>query len=302
MKQLSYILGALLIVCMISSGAEAQDGLAMMKVEAGARPAGLGGAFVSISGDAMSPIYNPAAAVGTSDFLFGTEHCEYWENISFQTGYLTGRVHQRVFLFAGIRYAAVSDLEYRRDNPSAEPEGIFDAHDISFKGGLAFQVDDQLSIGVAAGWFFEKVERYTGSAFNFDIGALYKVDDQISVGISATNIGSDFSLGLDGQQESRLIDVPKTFRLGLSYKRDPLLTSGDIVILDDKAHAHVGAEYDAGQYVVFRAGYMSGYDSKSFSAGGSVMVPNYKLALGYAYVPYSNSIGTTHQFSLTYGI
>lgn len=302
MKRMAYLFGTFLALSLIGSGALAQSGMALMKIEPGARPAGLGGAFVSISGDPMSPIYNPAGAVGKSDLLFGSGYTRYWENINIQTGYVTGRISKKGFLFGGIRYAGVTGIEERFNRPSAEPTGEFSAHDISFKGGVAWQFNDRLAVGVAGGWFLEKIGVYSGSTFNFDLGALFKYDRHITLGASATNIGDDFYLGINEQQQSDLITIPKTYRFGLSYSRDYYLGSFDMVIVDDEAHAHFGAEYEAQEYFTIRAGYMTGYDTKNFTVGGSIKVPNYKLAIDYAFVPYTDNLGTTHQFNLTYGL
>ena len=300
--KIAFILSVLLIISVVSSDTMAQSGIAMMKVEPGARPAGLGGAFVSISGDPMSPIYNPAGAVSNSGFLFGTGYCSYWENISVQTGYAVGRISQKGFLFGGIRYAGVTDIEERIDQPSEDPLGEFSANDISFKGGLAWQVADVLAIGLAVGWLHEKIGIYSGSTFNFDLGLIYKHNQFLSAGASVTNYGDDFYLGVNDQQVSDVISVPKTYRFGLSYDKNYYLGALDLVIVDDKAHAHFGAEYETTEHFMIRAGYMSGYDSKNITAGGSIAVPNYKLMIDYAIIPYTNNLGITHQFNLTYGL
>ena len=53
----------LILLLGLSASVVGQDGLALMKVEAGARPAGMGGAFVAVTGDPMSAAYNPAGAL-----------------------------------------------------------------------------------------------------------------------------------------------------------------------------------------------------------------------------------------------
>lgn len=288
------------ILCGMS--ANGQTGMAMLKVEPGARPSGMGGAFVAINGDPMSPIYNPAGAVSDIGLTFGTGYCSYWDNISIQTGYLVGRVNPKLFLFGGIRYAGVTDLEYRVNTPSAEPISDFSAHDISFKGGGAYRLTDKFSLGVAAGWFIEKIHVYSGSSFNYDVGLLYEQDQYLTVGASATNMGSDFYLGINGVEESDPVSVPKTYRFGVSYAKDFYLGTIDLVNLDDKSHLHVGGEYKTEEYFTLRAGYMSGYDSKNFTVGGSILVPNYNLTVDYAFIPYTDNLGSTHQFNLTYGL
>ncbi|MBU0983133.1 MAG: hypothetical protein KKA42_04635, partial [candidate division Zixibacteria bacterium] len=78
MRCMLLVLGLLLIL--VSMGA-AQDGLALMKVEAGARPAGMAGAFASISGDPNASAYNPGAAVNTNVFIASLGYNTHWENV-----------------------------------------------------------------------------------------------------------------------------------------------------------------------------------------------------------------------------
>jgi len=71
-KRTSLMLTACLLFAVVS--ASAQDGLALMKVEVGARPSGMGGAFVSVISDPNSAAYNPAGVVNTSQFAASFGH------------------------------------------------------------------------------------------------------------------------------------------------------------------------------------------------------------------------------------
>jgi len=134
--------------------------------------------------------------------------------------------------------------------------------------------------------------------FNIDLGATYEARPGMTFGASATNIGSDFSLSLPAQPGTTPISIPTTYRFGGAYQHGWGLGAIDLVFVDDDAHLHIGAEREMHELFDLRAGYMFGYDSKSFSAGASFK--RRKLTVDYAFVPYSNSLGTAHLFNLTF--
>jgi hypothetical protein len=276
-----------------------QDGLALMKVEVGARPSGMAGAFTSVTADPNSATYNPAAAAGVDRFTASFGHNTYWENVRLETGYFTTNLMNRVWMHGGIRYATVSDIESRR-GPSSEPDAYLDAQDVSFKGGLAYRVAPRLTVGIGAGWYLEKIDQYRGSSFNVDLGLTYVPYPGWTIGAAAQNLGSDFSLSMSGYAGSDPIALPTTYRLGGSYEYGDGLGAADIVILDDKAHLHAGAEIRVYNKAALRAGYMTGYDSKNVTAGMSFTHRNFTV--DYAFVPYSNDLGTSHLFNLTVSI
>ncbi|MCX6834924.1 MAG: PorV/PorQ family protein [candidate division Zixibacteria bacterium] len=292
-------LATVLAIVLTSACVAAQDGLALMKVEAGARQVGMGGAYVSLTDDPNATYYNPAAAAGTRKFTASFGHNDYWENIRLETGYFTSNLTNRTFLHGGIRYATVENLESRLI-PSAEPDALFSAYDVSFKGGVAYQVNQQMALGVAMGWYIEKIDIYRGSAFNVDLGALYLLSNGINLGASVTNLGSTLSLALSGQEGTRDISLPTTYRLGGSYRYDRYLGAVDAVVVDDEFHLHVGVEAALHESLSLRAGYMINYDTKNFTAGASFS--RRKVTIDYAFVPYTNDLGTSHLFNLTFSL
>jgi hypothetical protein len=280
----------------IASGVAAHDGLALMKVEPGARPAGMGGAFSSIAADAYSAAYNPAAGSGAERFQASFGHNTYWDNVHIETGYALFGFTERTWLHGGIRYAGITNLE-ARTGPSSTPEDVFDAYDVSFKGGLSYRIMENLYAGAAIGLFVEKIDRFSGSTFNADLGLLYRSDKGYAIGASALNLGSDFELSAPGEGSSDQISLPTSYRVGGSYRYGQYLGALDLVVLDDDLHAHLGAEAWLHEMLAVRAGYQAGYDTKDFTAGASIVYRN--LSIDYAFVPYSNDLGTSHLFNLT---
>jgi hypothetical protein len=299
LKQSILFLFLTLIVISLSliSPVWAQDGLALMKIDPSGRSSGMGGAFVSITGDPYSALYNPAGVGDIHSFTASFSHNEYWKNIRIESGYFSSPFKGKFSIHGGLRFAGLGDIEVRQ-TPSSEPEAYTDAHDISFKTGLAYKVSDKIIAGFGLGWFFEKIAAFRGSSFNVDLGVIGKLRSNVAVGASITNIGSSFSINEAGVSESRKIKLPTTYRIGASYQYQKYLGAGDIVILDDKAHFHMGAEGRLQPNFSIRAGYMFGYDTKNFTAGASFSHRN--MTIDYAFVPYSNDLGNSHLFSITF--
>ena len=279
-----------LALLFISPTIKAQSGLDLLGVESGARPAGMGDAFVAVAGDPISQHYNPAATTEAADFAVAFGHVSHWENIRFESVFLTFRESKIHYNF-GLRLAQISDIE-ARTIASPAPDYQFEARDVSLKFGLAAQVAEKLSIGLALGWLSESINFYRGYSFNVDIGALYRHSSEFSFGASLSNIGSKLTL----LQEK--ISIPTTLRFGASFVRDKLLVSAGGLYADEEFHIQTGAEYSLHQSFSLRAGLQTGFDSKNFSAGAGFSKRDVRV--DYAFVPYSNDLGSSHQFSLSY--
>ncbi len=292
-----YAFGAVVVLMLSCVTAFGQDGLSLMKVDPCARPSGMGGAFVSVAGDPNIAVYNPAGATFMKHFSATFSHVAYWENIRMENAFFASPLTGRWYVEGGIRFSTVSDLQMRQA-PVTVPDALFDAHDISFKAGLAYRFSDRISAGVAGGWFVEKIESWSGHSFDADLGVLATPMEHLNVGASVTNLGGDFSLGKQGQVSSRPISLPTTYRLGSSYTYRNYLCAADLVVLDKKGHLHLGAEAKLQEMFKVRAGYMFGYDTKNFTAGVSFTRRN--LTIDYGFVPYSNDLGTSHLFNFTF--
>ena len=256
----------------------------------------MAGAAVSLTGDPDLAAYNPASQSDAKSFVVVFGHTSYWENIRLESAFFGLPLSSRVIMHGGFRFAGVSDLQARDDVPSVDPNYYFDVHDISAKGGLSYRWNDRLSAGVSFGWFLEKISIYRGSAFNVDLGGQYQLRPNVRLGAAVNNIGSTFRLSAPGAGSSNDVALPVTTRIGGSYTYDRYLGSLDIVMQDDKAHMLLGGECRLADNFKLRAGYAAGYDSRDVSAGVSWLYRNF--GVNYAFVPFGNSLGTTHMLSL----
>lgn len=288
-----------LIPALFVASVQANDGVAMLKIDHGARSSGMGSTSFSHNPDPNMVVYNPAFGVGFKSFTASFGHTEFWENIRLESGYFAANLSERLAVHGGIRYAGVGNLE-SRTIPTSSPETIFEAHDVSVKGGLAYKVSPKLDIGLAAGWIMEKIGGYRGSAFNVDLGAVYHLGPNADIAASATNLGPSFQLEQAGLVGSDDITLPRTYRIGGSYKYQRYLGALEMVYLDEQAHAHLGAEAKINEIFSVRSGYMINYDTKNFTAGASFTHRN--ITVDYAFIPFSQNLGTSHLFNLTFSL
>ena len=283
----------------LAVSALAQDGVALLKNEHGARSAGMGGTMFSLTQDPNAVVHNPALASGFKKFSASFGHTEFWENIRLESGFFAADLSSKLSAHGGIRYATVGELE-GRTFPTTNPQSVFEAHDISFKGGFAYRISPKVDIGVAAGWIIEKIGGYRGSAFNLDLGTTVHLQPNLDLGASVTNLGSKLKLELAGIPGSDEITLPTAYRVGGAYKYQRYLGAVEFVYLDDEAHVHLGAEGKINEIFSLRSGYMINYSTKNFTAGASFSHRN--ITVDYAFVPFSQNLGTSHLFNLTFSL
>jgi len=279
-----------LLFC-LSSSAMSATGLKMLTVEAGARPAGMGGAFAAVGGDPYAAAYNPAATWGITQATASVGYNTHWENSHIENAFIS--FHKKsVVVTGGLLFAGVNDIE-KRTAPTSDFIG-FDAHDVSLKLGAAFELEENYYLGFGLGYMYEKIDTYTGGAFNFDVGLLVTPHPDINIGLAVLNFGSTVNL----RNES--FDLPTSYRGGVVYRYDAFRAAADVVNLDGTTHLHVGGEFEAYQGFLLRAGYRTGYDTKDFSAGAGFTKRN--LRVDYAFLPYGGNLGNAHMINLTFQI
>ncbi len=295
----AFLVGVAVVIAPKLSSATV-NGLSLLKIESGAQIAGMGGAGVARNGIAELALYNPASVSTITDFDISIGHTSYWQDIRQENGFLSKRLTKKTVLHSRIRFGVISQIELRDDRPSSQPIGIFDAHDVEFKAGLAHQLSDRIAVGFATGWFLEKIGTYRGTEMSLDIGATAKVNDKLSVGGSIINIGGDLTISNSAGASSRPIPLPTTYRFGGVYKYDRYLVVSDIVAVDGTSHLNIGANATIGMGLQLRAGYMTGYDTKNISAGASFTRRN--MTIDYAFIPFQRGLRDAHMFQFTFSL
>lgn len=283
---------ALSSLLLAGSSVCAQTGLKMLANEVGARPVGMGGAFTSIAADPYSAVCNPSATWGITRLSGSFGYNTHWANSRIESGYLSFQKKSAV-ITAGVVFAAVDDLEGRGDVPT-EDFIAFSAHDVSFKVGASFELEENYFLGFNLGWMYEKIDTYDGSAVNFDLGLLMTPYENLNAGLAVLNFGSTMKI----REES--YDLPTAYRGGASYRYRQFTAAADIVNLDGDTHLHLGGEFNVNDRFFIRSGYRFGYDTKDFSAGAGFSRRN--LRIDYAFLLFKGGLSDSHIFNLTFDI
>ncbi len=272
----------------------ANTGLAFLKLGIGARSIAMGEAFSSLADDGTAFIYNPArmnaSENGNVTAMFNKTM------LDMTTNYVGAKFRIKKFgIGIGLLKTTISDIDVR--NTPGAPLEKFNADNFSGGISLSYEVYKNLSLGLTGKLLYEKIYIDEASGFGMDIGANY-IFNNFSFAAVVSNIGSVNALK---NAETKL---PTSLRFGGSYvyRKDNFSVTGAVdgyKVLDGGAfHGHFGAEGGYKDFVFLRAGYMTGYENKGFTAGIGFRYKS--LYLDYAFQPYSTGFGSGNSLSLGY--
>ncbi|UCF70064.1 MAG: PorV/PorQ family protein [candidate division WOR-3 bacterium] len=305
-----------------------------LKIEYGARPVAMGGAFVAIADDPSGIYYNPAglAELKSPQFMGGYTVLFADLKYNYATFILpTKRVN--LGLWGSFLYCddiPVTTVE--------NPEGT--GQRFSYIDGLlGFTVSaflsDRLSVGVSCKYIQQKLHNESASTFAFDIGSILRTPFRgIRLGMCLANYGG--RMQLDGNDlivqadpwpeytgnpevEARLstgsFPLPLAFKLGIAIE---LLGLGEaffpseqhrVILAVDGIHPNdgeekvqLGLEYGLYDMLFLRGGYKFNYDTQTYAAGAGMKftIGQRTFSVDYAYID-MDVLDGTHRISLTIG-
>lgn len=318
--------GALLVAALMvheSAFAVAESGVPSLTIPPGARPNGMGEAFVAVSDDATAGWWN----VGGLAFM-------KQKNLAFMHSQLVPDLASDVYYeFLGYSQPAGDigtwslDLVYLTYGTSVATDATgtplreFTSWEGSFGGSFAMGLGDNVGVGISLKYIRVALapadvtqDNVEGSATSFavDVGGLWKLPHQrLNLGLAVTNVGPDLSF-IDQEQSDPL---PATARLGTAWTPitddiSNLLLTFDVEqslvwLIDSSIQNrrseiwHVGTEYRYVNLLAARVGYV-------YDADGDFSDPTYglgfiykdKLSLDYANVPQAKTLERVHRWSL----
>jgi hypothetical protein len=280
----------------------------------GARPAGMGEAYTAVEGDISCMYYNPA---GLSKMPFSQLSLFQQKGIFSDEFNMAGfGVPLKPFTLA-VSYITYNAGDIELINNTGVSSTVNSQKDtlaiLSFSRRLNPRSARALSLGLNIKSLSSTlVERFSASAFAFDLGADYELyPGKLTLGLVVQNAG----------QEMKYLDtgspLPLKARFGIARKVtfDPDQTaviSLDLIqSADDEAKANAGIEYSLKELFSLRMGYRIGYDLDSLNFGLSFtpqvfhMGDKYGKAFRRTAIDYSFSLvgemEQSHRLSLTIG-
>jgi hypothetical protein len=287
-----------------------------LKIGAGARAIGMGGAYTAHAKDILSVFYNPAGVsriAGNGEAVFN--HAEWLADIDYDFAALSINM-------GGFGSMALQVISFRTPEQPVrtinEPEGtgqMWDANSISLGVSYARRLTSRFSIGFTGKYIQERLFNASAIGAAIDLGFLYDTPvENLSLGASITNFGS--KMRLDGRdlyvnhdplnEEGSVEAVPAKYRtesfslplnlkFGLAWRalnndNFSLLVAMDGTQPNDNAPAiNSGFELGIQNMLFLRSGYKSLFQSDSeegltFGAGlrYDAVGTNFKFDFGWA--------------------
>jgi hypothetical protein len=252
----------------------------------GARPAGMGQAFVGVADDVNAIYWNPAGMSFLNHHeitfmhtdLFGLGIKNTYAAYSFP---ISGRVAVGFDWFN----LGFSDFELG-----------YNFNKLNF--GAAYRVTSRLSIGGVLKYLntsteFDGRALGKGNGWTGDAGAFYRFSEKLSAGVALHNI-PDATVRYNSGTVAQFYDLQTTVGVGYRLKSNLLLS------LDIDQRARLGAEYAYGGNLLLRSGLqreLSGAEETLLSLGCGLKYG--PLQFDYAYLQHP-LLDATNMFSLTF--
>ncbi len=273
-----------------------QTGMAFLKVGVDARAAGMGEAYTAVSQDAYAAYWNPAGLMGAKQSNLGFMHNVWIFDVTGEFGAVqfAGKKSSLAFHVYNVN---VGDIEVR-DIPSVDPLEETSAHYISMGVSYARRLSPALDAGITAKYLFEKICVESATGYAFDLGVRYTgLGKHTALAASIQNLGSMNTL------QNEKTSLPKLFRAGAMYtlpqssgSLDLLFAADMVKPFEENLRIHLGTEATLWRQLVLRAGYQTGYESRSVSFGLGIRKSFFHF--DYSYTPFQDDLGEGQRFSI----
>jgi len=256
-----------------------------LKIEPGARPAAIGGAYTAVANDASAVYWNAAGLSNLKSSELIVAHNIWFQDIqhsyvafALPFGSSLSRYPSNSCLGFSATYLNAGSME-NRDASGALTGNSFSADDMSvsvaYARNLAAFTGTPLSAGITLKFIKQEIAQYSANSVACDIGMMYPfaaAGIPFNLGLAVMNVGTPVKF------ISEEYPLPLTLKTGVSFAPFakslslPLMVSLDASFPNDSAaNWSLGTEYSVGNMLQLRAGYLS-QDSLTRGAlmGGSI--------------------------------
>ncbi len=314
MKRTLWIGLTAVVICglLYPRGADAQDQrrlsrmvLPVLKIDHGARMAGMGGSFVAVSDNIDAIFSNPSGLTHIEGSAFTLGYTRWLMNdhilnggLAFKTGYGVVGLSVVTFRPTGFEETTI----FQPTGTGREP----DMGDLSLGVAYAKKLTDKLSVGSLFRWTQETLDTDRLTAFDVSISTLFYT------GFKSLRLGMTFeNLGRDVKVISSVAHMPVSFSTAAAMeifgsRGDPgyLTLTGENYYATDFAEVQyrVGTEFWIQNSFALRGGYKINFDEESWTLGAGLkftMVDGRVVQADIAYGDFGAYLNAPLRFTLS---
>jgi hypothetical protein len=254
-----------------------------------------GESFIADPASLQSILLNPANIASRESYGVMFSHTEWiqdvrTENLSLAAPFSFGN------LSFSVGNTSVDDIQIHGNQPGPA-QGTFTSQSTFFQLTYGIKLSESIFIGIAPKYIYEKIFVDEATGWGIDLGTLYTPSiDGVTLGLSLTNLGSLSAFRNDKT------DLPSQLRLGGTYSSAIDVVSFRAAIAYSSElgtsyrHLNIGSEVTYNDAITIRVGYITGNESRDFSAGIGL---HYSIVLiDYAYIPWSKQMGNSQIVSV----
>ena len=253
-----------------------------LKIGAGARPIGMGGAYTALANDILSIYWNPAGlsrVIGNGEAAFN--HAEWLAETNYDFAAFSMNVGSLgSFGFQIISFGTPEEPVRTVFNPEGTGQ-MWDANMISLGATYAKNLTDEFSIGFTAKYVQENIFDVSAKGAAVDFGVLYRTPfKDLTLGASISNFGTKMRLdgknlffnedplndegsvdGVPAKYRTDSFDMPLNLKFGLAWQvmRNEdfsLVAAADGVQPNDNSeYVNTGVELGVKNVIFLRGGY-----------------------------------------------
>jgi hypothetical protein len=277
--------------------AASEAGEEFLRIEAGVRAVGMGGAFCSIADDMNAVNWNPAGLPQLEGNEISFMYLSYLAGINTTNIGYAGSFSRGSGLGANLSFLHMAETIMDESGLEA---GVFVVNELLLSAGYAYWFDRNVSLGVGLKTIFTSFDTDMTSG----IGIEYKTP---IYGLNAGTVIQNIDTRIKYTEELEL--MPLNVRAGVSYR---LLDENLILAMDiseyvkyGKLEFHIGVEFETGvrldSGVVLRLGYNTTNTDeidKMTGLSAGIGIHSWKSGFDYAWVPHG-VLDDVHRVSFT---
>lgn len=286
-----------LFLSLSSASLFAQEaGLAFLRIGTTAREQAMANVGTASSTGAAANYYNPARLTDneTSSVLFSQNLYIFDTYSSFVSAQFKG---ESASWGVSLTWLSVRDVPIRT-RATTEPDGLFDSQNAALALSYARPFGKHLSLALTGKFIYEKLFIDEASGYAADLSASYRFEkNPLTLAASIQNLGSMNAL------RNTSTALPTLIRAGAAYPV-PLASLGGTLLLESNLEhvfsgntlTSLGGEFAFRHQFWVRFGYVFGNASRSLSGGVGIRYGSFNF--DYAFVPFSNELGTANLLTL----